>query len=78
MGVAQAAMLIAQHRYGPRCWIPRRYLPPRYDYFRVVLPAVLPGEDPPPSPGPTLVHPALCVASLSTGALLTWLCRASG
>lgn len=40
----QAAMLIAQRRCGARCWIPARFLPPRYDYFRVVLPAVLPGE----------------------------------
>jgi len=42
---AQAAMLIAQRRCGARCWIPARFLPPRYDYFRVVLPAVLPGPD---------------------------------
>lgn len=40
---AQAGLLIAQHKKGPRCWVPKRCLPPRYDYHRAVTPAVLPG-----------------------------------
>ena len=44
MLAVQAAVLMLQRLQGPRWWIPGRLLPPRYDYFRVVAPAVLPGE----------------------------------
>ena len=30
----QVAVLLAQGAYGPRCFIPGRFLPPKYDYFR--------------------------------------------
>ena len=35
---AQAAVLVAQHVRGPRCFVPRRFLPPRYDYHRSAPP----------------------------------------
>ena len=31
-------MLLLQHRYGPRCFVPKRFLPPRYDYHRPAPP----------------------------------------
>ena len=35
---AQAACLLLQHYFGPRCFIPRRFLPQKYDYARPLGP----------------------------------------
>jgi hypothetical protein len=35
---AQAAVLLVQHRWGARCFVPASWLPPKYDYFRPALP----------------------------------------
>ncbi|KAK9832712.1 hypothetical protein WJX81_003010 [Elliptochloris bilobata] len=35
---AQAAALLAQTRFGPRCFIPARFLPAKYDYHRALTP----------------------------------------
>lgn len=34
----QAAALLAQTRFGPRCFIPARFLPAKYDYHRALPP----------------------------------------
>lgn len=31
---AQVGLLLLQRRYGPRCFVPRRFLPAKYDYHR--------------------------------------------
>ena len=33
---AQAALLLLQAHYGPRCFVPKFLLPPRYDYHRAL------------------------------------------
>ncbi len=33
----QAALLRAQERFGPRCFVPKRFLPEKYDYRRKVV-----------------------------------------
>jgi hypothetical protein len=40
----QTAVLIAQGKYGARFMIPARFLPPKFDYHRVVPPSLLPDE----------------------------------
>ena len=35
---AQAALLLAQRAAGPRCFVPKALLPPRYDYHRPAVP----------------------------------------
>ncbi|KAK9820806.1 hypothetical protein WJX74_006344 [Apatococcus lobatus] len=35
---AQAAILLLQSYAGPRCFVPRRFLPEKYNYWRKVLP----------------------------------------
>ncbi|KAJ8908513.1 hypothetical protein NDN08_005221 [Rhodosorus marinus] len=32
----QASILLLQHRYGARCLIPKRFLPEKYDYYRML------------------------------------------
>lgn len=39
----QAALLLAQRAWGPRCFVPKALLPPRYDYGRP-LPALRGGD----------------------------------
>ena len=34
LACAQVGVLLAQAKLGPRCFIPRQFLPPKYDYFR--------------------------------------------
>eukprot|EP01025_Chloroclados_australasicus_P064017 TRINITY_DN849_c0_g1_i1.p1 TRINITY_DN849_c0_g1~~TRINITY_DN849_c0_g1_i1.p1 ORF type:complete len:617 (-),score=27.18 TRINITY_DN849_c0_g1_i1:841-2691(-) len=34
----QAGLLLLQWKYGPRCFIPKRFLPPKYDYYRQFKP----------------------------------------
>jgi hypothetical protein len=41
--VVQAAVLLVQYRRGPRWFVPRCFLPPKYDYHRPAPAAILPG-----------------------------------
>ena len=34
---SQVALLLAQTKWGPRCFIPRQFLPAKYDYHRKAL-----------------------------------------
>lgn len=34
--LAQALILLSQHKFGPRWFIPKQFLPEKYDYFRTV------------------------------------------
>lgn len=34
---AQVGILLAQTRWGPRCFIPKQFLPAKYDYHRRAL-----------------------------------------
>lgn len=34
----QAAVLLCQTIWGPRCFVPKRFLPAKYDYHRPVVP----------------------------------------
>ena len=34
----QAGLLLSQQRYGPRWFVPPRFLPPKYDYHRRAAP----------------------------------------
>eukprot|EP00951_Prasinocladus_malaysianus_P021404 scaffold176937_cov38-Prasinocladus_malaysianus.AAC.1 len=34
----QAVVLLLQGRFGQRCFIPKRFLPAKYDYFRIGTP----------------------------------------
>lgn len=34
----QAGVLMLQAHFGPRCFIPKRFLPPKYDYFQEAKP----------------------------------------
>jgi hypothetical protein len=43
----QVAVLLLQTHFGPRCFIPKRFLPAKYDYFRVA-----------PATGSTATDPA--------------------
>ena len=47
---AQAAALLAQTRFGPRCFIAARFLPAKYDYHRA-LPKPAPAQGPTLGPG---------------------------
>ena len=38
----QAAILIGQDKYGSRFMIPAKFLPPKYNYYRVIPPSLLP------------------------------------
>ena len=40
---AQAGVLMWQYWRGPRCFVPRCFLPPKYDYHRPAPVAILPG-----------------------------------
>lgn len=40
----QVGVLLLQHAFGPRCFIPKRFLPAKYEYFRAVTPRQLAGE----------------------------------
>ena len=47
MGLAvtmQSLLLLGQSWLGPRFFIPKRFLPPKYDYFRAATPRQLSGE----------------------------------
>ena len=46
----QAAALLAQTRFGPRCFISARFLPAKYDYHRA-LPKPGPAQGPSPGAG---------------------------
>ena len=41
--MAQGGMLMWQYWRGPRCFVPRCFLPPKYDYHRPAPVAILPG-----------------------------------
>lgn len=41
--MAQAGVLMWQYWRGPRCFVPRCFLPPKYDYHRPAPVAILPG-----------------------------------
>jgi hypothetical protein len=41
--MAQAGVLMWQYWHGPRCFVPRCFLPPKYDYHRPAPVAILPG-----------------------------------
>lgn len=38
VGRGQVALLLGQAWFGPRFFIPSRFLPPKYDYFRAAAP----------------------------------------
>ena len=38
VGVLQALMLLLQTAWGPRWFVPKRFLPAKYDYHRPVVP----------------------------------------
>ena len=35
--VVQVGLLLAQTKWGPRCFIPKQFLPAKYDYHRRAL-----------------------------------------
>jgi hypothetical protein len=43
MSRTQAGVLVMQYRHGPRWFVPRCFLPPKYDYHRPAPAAILPG-----------------------------------
>lgn len=40
----QVVVLLMQTVWGPRCFIPKRFLPAKYDYYRPITPRQLAGE----------------------------------
>lgn len=56
---AQAAALLAQTRFGPRCFISARFLPAKYDYHRAL-------PKPAPAQGPTLGAGAAAGGAVAT------------
>lgn len=44
---------MAQHFYGPRCFVPKALLPAKYDYYRPLTRRELSGGDSPPPPRPS-------------------------
>jgi len=50
----QAGLLLLQGYYGPRCFVPKFLLPPRYDYYRALTKKEVAGGAPsPPAPRPS-------------------------
>lgn len=49
----QAALLMAQHFFGPRCFVPKCMLPAKYDYHRPLTRRELSGGDSSPETPPT-------------------------
>ena len=67
----QVAVLLLQGALGPRCFIPRQFLPPKYDYFRSASRRAAQGAEPEPvgdvETGDAGVECVICMTPVDAG-----------
>jgi len=64
----QAGVLMLQAHFGPRCFIPKRFLPPKYDYFQEAKPFQSgSGEPGDVESGAEIVECVICMTPVDAG-----------